>query len=68
MVIVILSDCPPRLRGELSKWMLEINSGVFVGNISARVRDQLWQLICSNIKKWSCHYGLSNIKRTALCF
>lgn len=50
MVIVILSDCPPRLRGELSKWMLEINSGVFVGNISARVRDQLWQLICSNIK------------------
>lgn len=50
MVIVILSDCPPRLRGELSKWMLEINAGVYVGNISARVREQLWQLICSDIK------------------
>ena len=50
MVIVILSDCPPRLRGELSKWMLEINAGVYIGNISARVREQLWQLICSDIK------------------
>ena len=50
MVVVSLTDCPPRLRGDLSKWMMEINTGVYVGNMSARVRDELWERICENIK------------------
>lgn len=35
----------PGLRGELSRWLLEVDAGVFVGNIPARVRDKLWDKI-----------------------
>ena len=49
MIVITLTDCPPKVRGDLSKWLFEINTGVYVGNISARVRDELWQRICENI-------------------
>lgn len=50
MTIVVLTDCPPRLRGDLTKWMLEINTGVYVGNMSARVRDEIWERICEHVR------------------
>lgn len=50
MTIIVLTDCPPRLRGDLTKWMQEINSGVYVGNLNARIRDELWERVCSAIK------------------
>ena len=50
MVVITLSDCPPKVRGDLSKWLFEINTGVYVGNLSARVRQELWQRICENLK------------------
>ena len=31
MVVVTLTDCPPKLRGDLTKWLMEINTGVYVG-------------------------------------
>lgn len=43
MVVLILERVPAGLRGELSRWMLEPKAGVFVGNLSAVVRDKLWQ-------------------------
>ena len=45
MIVVTLTDCPPRLRGDLSKWLLEINTGVYVGQMNARVREKLWERI-----------------------
>ncbi|MBQ0037925.1 MAG: type I-E CRISPR-associated endoribonuclease Cas2 [Clostridiales bacterium] len=48
-VIVVLSNCPPKLRGDMTKWLFEINTGVYVGNISARVRENLWLRITENI-------------------
>lgn len=50
MIIVVLTECPPSLRGDLTRWLQEINVGVFVGRLSARVRDQLWQRITENLK------------------
>ena len=50
MVVITLSDCPPKVRGDLSKWLFEINTGVYVGNLSTRVRQELWQRICENLK------------------
>ena len=50
MIVVTMTDCPPALRGDLSKWLLEINTGVYVGQVSARVRDRLWERITQNIK------------------
>ena len=38
MVVLVLTACPPGLRGDVSRWLLEIAPGVFVGRLSARVR------------------------------
>lgn len=42
MMTLVLTACPPGLRGDLTKWLMEISPGVFVGRPSARVRDHLW--------------------------
>ncbi|MGW3148871.1 type I-E CRISPR-associated endoribonuclease Cas2e [Streptomyces sp. NPDC001177] len=42
MTVIVLTNCPAGLRGFLTRWLLEISAGVFVGNPSARVRDLLW--------------------------
>lgn len=43
MVVLVLSACPPGLRGYLTRWLLEISAGVFVGHISKRVRELMWE-------------------------
>ena len=48
--MLTMTNCPPRLRGDLSKWLCEINTGVYVGNVSSRVRDALWDRVCQNLK------------------
>ena len=50
MTIIVLTDCPPRLRGDLTKWLMEINTGVYVGNLNSRVRDALWERVCDHVK------------------
>lgn len=49
MIVITLTDCPPKVRGDLSKWLVEVNTGVYVGNLSARVKEALWTRICENI-------------------
>lgn len=46
MVVIVLSACPAGLRGHLTRWLLEISAGVFVGHVSTRVRDLLWLNVC----------------------
>lgn len=43
MVVMILEKVPASLRGELTRWLLEPHTGIFIGHVSAMVRDQLWQ-------------------------
>lgn len=43
MLMMILDNVPEQLRGELTRWLLEPKTGVFVGQVSAMVRDKLWQ-------------------------
>ncbi len=50
MVVITVSVCPPSLRGDLTRWLFEISTGVYAGNVSARVRDKLWTRVCENIK------------------
>ncbi|MEV6274876.1 type I-E CRISPR-associated endoribonuclease Cas2e [Nocardia sp. NPDC051832] len=45
MVVLVLSACPAGLRGHLTRWLLEISPGVFVGVLTARVRDLAWQRV-----------------------
>jgi len=43
MVVIVLEKVPASVRGELTRWLLEVKTGVFVGHVSARVRDKLWE-------------------------
>lgn len=49
MIVITLSKVPAALRGDLTKWCQEIQTGVYVGNFSARIRDLLWSRIQKNI-------------------
>jgi CRISPR-associated protein Cas2 len=42
MTVIVLSNVPPGLRGDLSKWMVEVSAGVYVGKLSGAVRERLW--------------------------
>lgn len=50
MIVITLNNCPPSLRGDLSKWLLEVNTGVYVGQVSAKVRDAIWKRVCENVE------------------
>jgi len=41
MLVIVLENAPPRLRGRLAIWLLEVRAGVYVGNYSAKVRDYI---------------------------
>ncbi|MBD5430108.1 type I-E CRISPR-associated endoribonuclease Cas2e [Lactobacillus sp.] len=51
MIVITLTKVPKSLRGDLTKWCQEVQSGVYVGNFNARIRDLLWERILSNIGK-----------------
>lgn len=46
MTVIVLTAVPPGLRGHLTRWLLEISPGVFVGRVTSRVREHLWSRIC----------------------
>ena len=50
MLVIVLEDAPPRLRGGLSLWLLEIRAGVYVGRVSKRHRERIWRLVCGVIE------------------
>lgn len=50
MVILVLERVSAGLRGELSRWMIEPKTNVFVGKLSATVRDKLWETACKKAK------------------
>ncbi|MEU1736304.1 type I-E CRISPR-associated endoribonuclease Cas2e [Streptosporangium sp. NPDC020145] len=42
MTVIVLTRCPAGLRGFLTRWLMEISPGVFIGRPSTRVREALW--------------------------
>lgn len=51
MVVIVIDNAPEKLRGELTRWLLETKPGVFVGKISASVREKLWEKVCEDYKR-----------------
>lgn len=49
MLVIVLENAPPRLRGRVAIWLLEIRAGVYVGNYSARVREFIWEQVVAGI-------------------
>lgn len=60
MLVIVLENAPPRLRGHLTRLFLEIRSGVYIGDYSVRVRENIWKTIQEEICGgnavivWSC--------------
>lgn len=54
MVLVILEKVPRGLRGELTRWMLEPKTGIFVGSVTGMVRERLWEKLCDESRDGSC--------------
>ena len=42
-MVIAVNNAPPRLRGRLAVWMLEIRAGVYVGRYSRRTRERIWK-------------------------
>lgn len=45
MTVIVLKNVPPSLRGDLTRWMQEISTGVYVGNFNTKIRNLLWQRV-----------------------
>lgn len=45
MLVIVVENVPPRLRGRLAIWLLEIRAGVYVGKVSRRVREMIWDTV-----------------------
>ncbi|OAT45912.1 CRISPR-associated Cas2 family protein [Proteus hauseri ATCC 700826] len=43
MIVVVTESVPPRLRGRLAVWLLEVRAGVYIGHVSSRIREMIWQ-------------------------
>lgn len=53
-LVVVTENVPPRLRGRLAIWLLEVRAGVYIGDVSKRTREMLWEQLqagceCGNV-------------------
>lgn len=51
MIVMILETVPVSLRGELTRWLIEPHTGIFVGHVSGMVRDRLWDKCCKRLNR-----------------
>lgn len=50
MLVIVVENAPPRLRGRLAVWLLEVRAGVYVGSYSKRVREHIWKQVEEGIE------------------
>ncbi|WP_020598410.1 type I-E CRISPR-associated endoribonuclease Cas2e [Spirosoma panaciterrae] len=43
MMVLMVERVSPSLRGDLGRWLIEVQAGVFVGRVSELVREALWE-------------------------
>lgn len=47
--VIVLKKVPNSLRGDLTRWMQEVSTGVYVGNYNAKVREYLWKRVTETV-------------------
>lgn len=70
MIIIIVTAIPMQLRGYLTRFLVEPSTGVFVGHVSAQVRDKLWAKIgeCMETGKATLVYTTDNEQGYSICY
>ena len=51
MLAIVLENAPARLRGRLAIWLLEVRAGVYVGKVSRRIREMIWDNVAKGIEE-----------------
>jgi CRISPR-associated protein Cas2 len=51
MLVIVIENAPPRLRGRLAVWLLEIRAGVYVGKVSRRIQEMIWSQVEHGIEE-----------------
>jgi CRISPR-associated protein Cas2 len=44
-LVVVTENVSPRLRGRLAIWLLEVRAGVYIGDVSHRTREMIWEQV-----------------------
>lgn len=47
---IVVENAPPRLRGRLAVWLLEVRAGVYVGHYGRRTREMIWDQVKGSIE------------------
>lgn len=65
MVVIATAAVPDRVRGALTRWMIEPKAGLYVGTLSARVREELWEVVEESLGEGSavCIHPADNEQR-----
>lgn len=50
MLVVVTEGVPPRLRGRLAVWLLEVRAGVYIGDVSRKVREMIWEQVVTLVE------------------
>ena len=50
MLVIVTENVPPRLRGRLAVWLLEIRAGVYLGDPSKRLREFIWEQVTEGVE------------------
>jgi len=50
VIVLVVSRVSPSLRGRLTRWLLQMKPGVFVGTLSSRVREAIWKSTCESLR------------------
>ncbi len=50
LMVIVVENIPPRLRGRLALWLVEVRPGVYIGNYSVRVREMIWEQIVAGLE------------------
>ena len=50
MLVIVVENAPPRLRGRLAVWLLEVRAGVYIGEYGRRTREMIWGQVCAYIE------------------
>ena len=78
--VITLKKVPDSLRGDLTRWMQEISTGVYVGNYNFKVREYLWKRVVETVGNgeaticYSCRneigysFGTCNTERKVIDF
>jgi CRISPR-associated protein Cas2 len=49
MLVISTTDVPDHVRGSLTRWLTEPAPGLYVGTVSARVREELWKAVSATV-------------------